>query len=76
MNISFLAPTHRNTILNAMQTLAYAVGTPVRGQTTRRPCISFRSKQIQDSAYLKIIYGDGCSGTVRNHIRVRNCADP
>ena len=51
-----------------MNTLMYAVGTPVTGQTTRRACVYFRPKVASDRNFLKIVYGSGCSGTVNIYI--------
>ena len=56
-----------------MQTLMYAVGTPVPGQTTRRACVFFRPRQAQDRSYFKIVYGGGCSAIVRNHSYFQRC---
>ena len=62
----FVATEHRNTILKAMQTMMYAVGTPIPGKSSRKTCIYFRPKQSQDKTYVQIGYGKGCSSTVRN----------
>jgi len=68
MNTYFVATQHRNLILQAMKTLMYAVGTPIPGVTSRKTCVYFRPRQKADTKYFKIMYGSGCSATVRNHI--------
>lgn len=52
-----------------MQTLMYAVGTPIEGKSSRKTCVYFRPRLSQDKSYVKIVYGTGCSATVRNQIR-------
>jgi hypothetical protein len=66
-NIFFVA-SDQGIIVNAMNTLMYAVGTPVQGQTSRRSCVYFRPKLSNENNFVKIVYGTGCSGTVNNHI--------
>jgi len=51
-------------IVQAMNTLMYAVAKPISGQSSRRACISFRPRQSSDRIYLRIVYGSGCSSTV------------
>lgn len=55
---------HRNIIESAMNTLVYFTGTPIPGETTRKPCIKFRPKLPNELNFLKIEYGTGCSSTV------------
>ena len=57
-----------------MQTLMYDVGTPIPGLTSRQPCVSFRPREEEDTSYLKISYGDGCSSTVRDDILFESCS--
>lgn len=73
MIICFVASTNQNIIRNAMQRMMYDVGTPIPGQTSRRTCVYFRPKQSQDRSYVRVIYGDGCSGTVRENILLNRC---
>ena len=56
-----------------MQRLMYDVGTPIPGQTLRRTCVYFRPKQSQDRSYVRVIYGNGCSATVRDDILLDRC---
>lgn len=63
----FVATEDRNLILQAMDTLMYAVGTPIPEKTARKTCVHFRPKQRGDRRSFKIVYGTGCSATVRNH---------
>ena len=49
-----------------MNTLMYAVGTPIEGETSRQACVSFRPRLSDDENFVKITYGSGCSGTVNN----------
>lgn len=56
-----------------MQTLMYDVATRIPGQTSRRPCITFRPREEQDTSYLKISYGTGCYADVRDDIRFESC---
>jgi len=54
----------RKTITDAMNTLMYAVGTPIAGSNQRNACIFFRPRQSTDKTYFKIQYGNGCSAHV------------
>lgn len=63
--ISFLASAHRDFIVRAMETLMYAVGTPIPGSNNRSPCVYFRPKTFNDQYFVRITHGDGCSGSVR-----------
>jgi len=54
----------QQTILNAMQTLMYAVGTPIADSNSRKACVYFRPRQATDTVYFKIQYGNGCSANV------------
>jgi len=47
-----------------MATLMYAVGTPVQGSNQRQTCVYFRPRTAYDTDYFRVVYGDGCSGTV------------
>jgi len=49
-----------------MQTLMFAVGTPIANSEQRTACIYFRPRQAADKAYFKIQYGNGCSAHVSN----------
>ena len=60
----FLDANDQTTIRNAMQTLMYAVGTPIAGSTQRKSCVYFRPRQSGDTKYFKIQYGNGCSAHV------------
>ena len=64
MKTYFVAPQHRTLILKAMHTLMYAVGTPIRGEQSRKACVYFRPRQQNDRIYVRIVYGGGCSATV------------
>jgi len=50
----------RETILYAMNTLMYDVGTPIPNVDQRRACIYFRPRTAQDKVYLKIQYRRAC----------------
>ncbi|CAF1529872.1 unnamed protein product [Rotaria magnacalcarata] len=64
-DISAITDTlHLNLITNAMKTLMYAVGTPNYQSTTRTSCVYFRPKNENDTNFLTIQYGKGCSATV------------
>ena len=52
------------TIKTAMNTLMYAVGTPIEGQSNRQACVYFRPANDGDAEVLKIKYGNGCSANV------------
>jgi len=54
----------QQTILNSMQTLMYAVGTPIPDSLDRQVCVYFRPRQPTDTKYFKIQYGTGCSAHV------------
>jgi len=54
----------RQTITDAMQTLMYAVGTPIANSNERKACVFFRPRQSTDKTYFKIQYGGGCSANV------------
>jgi hypothetical protein len=54
----------RKKITDAMQTLMFAVGTPIANSEQRTACIYFRPRQAADKAYFKIQYGNGCSAHV------------
>jgi len=60
----------RETILYAMNTLMYDVGTPIPNVEQRRACIYFRPRTAQDKVYLKIQYGDGCLATVCHRLKI------
>ncbi|CAF3975001.1 unnamed protein product [Rotaria magnacalcarata] len=63
-DISAITDTlHLNLITNAMKTLMYAVGTPNYQSTTRTSCVYFRPKNENDTNFLTIQYGKGCSAT-------------
>jgi len=47
-----------------MNTLMYAVGTPISGSTQRTACVYFRPRTSTDKVYLKVQYGNGCSANV------------
>ena len=66
MNASLIASYHRSIIVQAMETLMYAVGTPIPGEMTRKMCVQFRPRQRGDRTFFGIGYGSGCSATVRN----------
>jgi hypothetical protein len=51
-----------------MNTLMYATGTPTEGQTSRQACVYFRPRLPTEEDFVRITYGEGCSGTVNNHI--------
>jgi astacin len=55
---------HRKMIESAMAALVDVTGTPIPGQTTRIPCITFRPALPNEVNVLKIQYGTGCSATV------------
>lgn len=74
MSISFIASRHQDMIVEAMQILMYAVATPVSGETNRKACVYFRPRTRGDRNYFRVIYGDGCSGTVRNDFSNRSYA--
>ena len=59
-----LAVAHQNYNFQAMQTLMYAVATPIPGQASRTSCVYFRLRTTEDQHYIRITYGEGCSGTV------------
>ena len=54
----------QQTITTAMNTLMYAVGTPISGSTQRTACVYFRPRTSTDKVYLKVQYGNGCSANV------------
>jgi hypothetical protein len=49
-----------------MQTLMFAVGTPIANSQQRTTCVYFRPRQSTDKTYFKIQYGNGCSAHVSN----------
>jgi hypothetical protein len=51
-------------ITDAMQTLMFAVGTPIANSQQRTTCVYFRPRQSTDKTYFKIQYGNGCSAHV------------
>jgi hypothetical protein len=51
-------------ITDAMNTLMYAVGTPIENSNQRTACVYFRPRQSTDKVYLKVQYGNGCSANV------------
>ncbi|CAF1261205.1 unnamed protein product [Rotaria sordida] len=55
---------HRNMIESAMATLVNITSSPISGQTTHKPCFTFRPALPKESNVLKIQYGTGCSATV------------
>jgi len=54
----------QKTITDAMQTLMFAVGTPIANSQQRTACVFFRPRQATDKTYFKIQYGNGCSAHV------------
>jgi hypothetical protein len=62
----FVASSDQAIFVDAINTLMYAVGTPIEGETSRQPCVYFRPRLSNDENFVKITYGDGCSGTVNN----------
>jgi hypothetical protein len=57
----------RKTITDAMQTLMYAVGTPIANSNQRNACVYFRPREASDTSYFKIQYGNGCSAIVGHY---------
>ncbi|CAF1187129.1 unnamed protein product [Adineta ricciae] len=51
-------------ITNAMNTLMYAVATPIANSQSRTACVFFRPRQSSDKDYISIQYGSGCSANV------------
>jgi hypothetical protein len=47
----------------------WAVATPISGSSRRQSCVQFRPRTSADRDYLRLTYGDGCSGTVRETIK-------
>ena len=43
----------------------FSVATTIPGQGSRAPCVLFRPRTAADRYFVRITYGDGCSGTVR-----------
>jgi len=54
----------QKTITDAMNTLMYAVGTPIPNSQERKACVFFRPRQSTDKVFFKIQYGNGCSAHV------------
>lgn len=47
-----------------MNTLMYAVATPIANSNQRTACVFFRPREATDKVYLKVVYGNGCSANV------------
>jgi hypothetical protein len=56
-----------------MNTLMFAVGTPISGSQKRTACIYFRLREFTDTNYVKIQYGTGCSASVSTNRAFRVC---
>jgi hypothetical protein len=54
----------QKTITDAMNTLMFAVGTPIPNSEQRNACVYFRPRQSTDKNFFKIQYGNGCSAHV------------
>ncbi|CAF1480147.1 unnamed protein product [Adineta steineri] len=54
----------RQIIETAMQYLMYNTGSPIANSTSRHVCVYFRPKKTDDSTFLTIVYGQGCSAHI------------
>jgi len=64
-DISAITNTNdQKTITDAMQTLMFAVGSPIAGSQNRKACVHFRPRESTDKTFFKIQYGNGCSANV------------
>jgi hypothetical protein len=57
-------PADQTKIVQAMNTLMFAVGTPIANSQNRQNCVFFRPRQASDPVYIRIQYGQGCSAHV------------